>query len=118
MSEGIRSGVNWMRLASRPSTLPSVSTSSVLARPGTPISSRVAAGQDGYECALDHLVLAEDDGRSGFLHALDTLASRFDAADDGVVGLGECAHGLKLYAALRQMRDCVGKNGHNMNTYR
>ena len=39
MSEGMRSGVNWMRLASSPSTLPSVSTSSVLARPGTPISS-------------------------------------------------------------------------------
>ena len=39
MSEGIRSGVNWMRRASRPSTVPMVSTSFVLARPGTPTKS-------------------------------------------------------------------------------
>ena len=39
MSDGIRSGVNWMRLFSSPSTAPSVSTRIVLARPGTPISS-------------------------------------------------------------------------------
>ena len=39
MSDGIRSGVNWMRRESRPSTTPSVSTSLVLARPGTPTSS-------------------------------------------------------------------------------
>ena len=39
MSDGIRSGVNWMRRASSPSTVPMVSTSLVLARPGTPISS-------------------------------------------------------------------------------
>ena len=39
MSEGIRSGVNWMRLASSPSVIPRVSTSLVLARPGTPIRS-------------------------------------------------------------------------------
>ena len=51
---------------------------------------RVAAGQDGDERALDHLLLAEDDRRGGFLDALDALAGRFDAADDGVVGLGEC----------------------------
>ena len=39
MSDGIRSGVNWMRRASSPSTMPMVSTSLVLARPGTPTSS-------------------------------------------------------------------------------
>src|SRR5215475_7311899 len=38
MSDGIRSGVNWMRRASMPSTIPIVSTSLVLARPGTPTS--------------------------------------------------------------------------------
>src|SRR2546426_6535060 len=32
MSDGIRSGVNWMRRASSPSTMPMVSTSLVLAR--------------------------------------------------------------------------------------
>ena len=54
----------------------------------------MAAGQDGDERALDHLLLAEDDGRGRFLDALDALAGRFDAADDGLVGLGECAHDL------------------------
>ena len=98
MSEGIRSGVNWMRLASRPSTLPSVSTSSVLARPGTPISSAWPPDRMRDERALDHLLLAEDDGGGGLLDALDALAGRFDAADDGVVGLCECAHDLELYA--------------------
>ena len=39
MSAGIRSGVNCTRLRSRPSTVPSVSTSRVLPRPGTPTSS-------------------------------------------------------------------------------
>jgi hypothetical protein len=52
----------------------------------------VAPCQDGYERALDHLVLAEDDGGGGFLNTLDALAGRLDAAHDGVVGLGECCH--------------------------
>src|SRR6266446_3686494 len=38
ISAGIRSGVHWMRLSSRPRIVPRVSTSRVLARPGTPIS--------------------------------------------------------------------------------
>ena len=37
MSDGIRSGVNWMRLKLRSSTSASVLISSVLARPGTPV---------------------------------------------------------------------------------
>ncbi len=36
MSEGIRSGVNWMREKLRDSVLASVLMSSVFARPGTP----------------------------------------------------------------------------------
>jgi hypothetical protein len=36
MSDGIRSGVNWMRLNLRSSTCASVRMSSVLASPGTP----------------------------------------------------------------------------------
>ena len=39
MSEGIRSGVNWMRLKLMSSACDSVLTISVLASPGTPISS-------------------------------------------------------------------------------
>ena len=38
MSEGIRSGVNWMRLKDKSSAWASVLTISVLASPGTPIS--------------------------------------------------------------------------------
>ena len=38
MSAGIRSGVHCTRLSSSPSTVPSVSTNRVLARPGTPMS--------------------------------------------------------------------------------
>jgi len=37
MSDGIRSGVNWIRLNERSNTLASVLTSSVLARPGAPV---------------------------------------------------------------------------------
>ena len=39
MSAGMRSGVHWMRFSSRPSTVPRVSVSRVLASPGTPINS-------------------------------------------------------------------------------
>jgi len=39
MSDGMRSGVNWMRRASSPSTVPIVSTSFVFASPGTPSKS-------------------------------------------------------------------------------
>ena len=39
MSEGIRSGVNWMRLKERLEISATVLTSSVLASPGTPTSS-------------------------------------------------------------------------------
>ena len=60
MSEGIRSGVNWMRLKVRFSASASVRISSVLARPGTPIEQAVAAGEDGDQQLLDHRVLADD----------------------------------------------------------
>ncbi len=56
------------------------------------------AGEDGDERALDHLLLAEDDRGGGLVHALDALAGRFDAADNGVVCLCECAHDSELYA--------------------
>ena len=43
---------------------------------------RVAAGQNGDERALDHLVLAEDDGGGRLVDALHALAGRLDAGDD------------------------------------
>ncbi len=53
MSEGIRSGVNWTRRASRPSTVPSVSTSFVLARPGTPTRRPWPPAREGDERQVD-----------------------------------------------------------------
>ena len=61
MSAGIRSGVNWMRLKERSSTSPSVRTSSVLPRPGTPSSSTCPPREQRDERALDDGVLADDD---------------------------------------------------------
>ena len=60
MSPGIRSGVNWMRLNERSSASATVWTISVLASPGTPISSAVATGQQRGENPFDHFVLAHD----------------------------------------------------------
>ena len=60
MSDGIRSGVNWMRLNSRPSAWASVRTSSVFAVPGKPGDQAVAADEQGDHHLLDHFILADD----------------------------------------------------------
>ena len=60
MSDGIRSGVNWMRLNSRPSVCAMVRTSSVLAVPGMPGDQAVAAHEQGDQHLFEHLVLADD----------------------------------------------------------
>ena len=60
MSDGIRSGVNWMRLNFRSTTRASVWMSSVLARPGTPtIRLLPPAKSDSSTCWTD-VVLADD----------------------------------------------------------
>jgi hypothetical protein len=83
-----------------------------LARPGTPISSAEQRDQG----VLDHLLLAEYDGACSLVHALDTLACRLDAGDNGFVGLGECAHDPELYTLHRWFsRNSVGNDGHNMD---
>ena len=61
MSDGIRSGVNWMRLKPTSRIWLIELTMSVLARPGTPMSRTVAAREDGGEDLLDDLGLADDD---------------------------------------------------------
>ena len=60
-SAGSRSGVNWMRANVPPTTVASVSTASVLARPGTPSSRHVAPASRHDHQALDHAVLPDDD---------------------------------------------------------
>ena len=88
MSEGIRSGVNWMRRAERPKTVPSVSTSLVLARPGTPIEQAVAAGEDGDQRALDDRLLAVDDAADRGAGGPDLGDRAFRFRDDPI-GVGE-----------------------------
>ncbi len=61
MSAGIRSGVNWMRLKSVPSTWARVRTRSVLATPGTPSMSACWLVKIGDERLIDHVLLADDD---------------------------------------------------------
>jgi hypothetical protein len=58
MSDGIRSGVNWMRLNFRSRTRASVAISSVLARPGTPTIRLLPPTKSGPQHELD-------DSRSG-----------------------------------------------------
>ena len=60
MSDGIRSGVNWMRLNRRWTASASFLMSSVLASPGTPRSRHVAAGEKRDQDFADDPLLADD----------------------------------------------------------
>ena len=60
MSDGIRSGVNWMRLNFRSSTCASVAMSSVLARPGHADDQAVAADEERQQHQLDDVALPDD----------------------------------------------------------
>ena len=60
MSDGIRSGVNWMRLNFRSSTCASVAISSVFARPGHADDQAVAADEQRQQHQLDDVGLADD----------------------------------------------------------
>ena len=61
MSDGIRSGVNWMRLNFRSSTRAIEWMSSVLARPGHADDQAVAADEQRQQHLVDDLVLADDE---------------------------------------------------------
>ncbi len=74
MSEGIRSGVNWIRLKPTSRILASVLTISVLARPGTPSSKQWPRVKMAANNLLDHLVLADDDLLQLLLHHPAVLA--------------------------------------------
>ena len=60
MSEGIRSGVNWMRPKERSSTSARVGMSSVLARPGHAHEQAVAAGEQRDQQVIDDVALPDD----------------------------------------------------------
>ena len=61
MSDGIRSGVNWMRLKRDVEDLAMRADHERLGQPGHADEQAVAAGEDGGEDLLDHLGLADDD---------------------------------------------------------
>ena len=48
---------------------------------------RMAAGEDGHQRVLDHLVLAEDDGRDRLFRGADLTRDLFRRADDHVLEL-------------------------------
>ena len=60
MSEGTRSGVNWIRANSPPTTVAKLRTASVFATPGTPSSKTVALSEQCHHELLDHVLLADD----------------------------------------------------------
>jgi hypothetical protein len=60
MSEGIRSGVNWIRENCRSSAWARLLTSRVLASPGHADEQAVTAGEQADEQQVDHALLADD----------------------------------------------------------
>ena len=112
MSEGIRSGVNWIRLKSMSRIWASVLTISVLARPGHAHQQAVAAGEDGGEDLLDHLGLADDDLLQFLLHQPPMLAELLqDVAE--TAGFGGQGDPLLLLAWLTaNSRCCAGNSSH------
>ena len=74
MSDGIRSGVNWMRLNWMSRMRASVLTIKRLGQPGHADQQAMPAGEDGGEDLLDHVVLADDDLLQFLLHQPAVLA--------------------------------------------
>ena len=62
--------------------MPSVSTSRLLPRPGTPDQQRVAAGEQGDQRLIHHLLLAEDHAADRGTHPADARAERLDLRED------------------------------------
>ena len=60
MSDGIRSGVNWMRLKLRSSASAEGLDHERLGQAGHADQQGMAAGEDGGEDLVDHLLLADD----------------------------------------------------------
>ena len=63
MSEGIKSGVNWIRLKETSRISAKVLTISVFARPGTPSKQTVTAGEDCSKQLFNCVGLSHNDLR-------------------------------------------------------
>ena len=74
MSEGIRSGVNWIRRNSRSSVRARVRAIKVLPNPGTPRKQDVAAAEQADQHVVDDRLLADDHLGDLFADALARLA--------------------------------------------
>ena len=61
MSDGIRSGVNWMRLKRQVEGLGQRADHERLGQPGHAHEQGVAAAEDRHEQLVEHLLLADDD---------------------------------------------------------
>ena len=95
MSDGIRSGVNWMRRNSRSSVRASVRAIRVLPSPGTPSKQDVTAAEQADEHVVDDRFLADDHlGRSlrgcacRASHRRATMAASSLESAAGAFGLG------------------------------
>ena len=88
MSEGIRSGVNWIRLKPTSRIRAIELTISVLARPGHADQQDVPAGEDRREDLLDHLALADDDLVQLGDHHVARVAELVEKLRDPVAGGG------------------------------
>ena len=72
-----------------PSTTPKVSTSLVLARPGTPINKKVAARQERNQGLIDDILLAINDPADGSARGPQLGAQPLDVGQGGEsIGVG------------------------------
>ena len=89
MSLGIRSGVNWMRLKRERQRLGQGVDHQRLGQAGHADQQRVAAGQDGRQDPLDHLLLPHDAARhlgTEVLGGARQLGELFDVGRGGAGG--------------------------------
>ena len=106
MSEGIRSGVNWIRLKPTSRIRAIELTISVLARPGHADQQDVAAGEDRRQDQLDHLALPDDDLVQLGDHDVARVSEFVEELRDPVAGRGHamcrplCRGSLSLFLAL------------------
>ena len=81
MSDGIRSGVNWMRLKSKIQDLGERADQQRLGQPRHADEQAVAAGEQGDQEFLDDSVLADDDLADLAEHGVPFVGKLFDLGD-------------------------------------
>ncbi len=96
MSDGMRSGVNWMRLASRPEHAAQRFDEKRFGEARNTDQQGMAASQYRDQRALDYDVLAENHGRGFLMSALDALGGGLEAGNDRFFRLNYCAHVLTI----------------------